>query len=96
MEKFTKDQWENGDSATRESLAKALRVYAMDNPDKESNDKPSNKNFKASILCPRKSQVCRSLSLDAWIELDLVTENAAQGRLFPTIGMNRLLARRRK
>ena len=64
-EKFIKDQWENGDSATRESLAKELRFYAMDNPDKESNDKPSNANFKASILCPRKSQVSCSLSLDA-------------------------------
>ena len=53
-EKFIVDQWENGDPAIRESIAKALRVYVIDNPDNESDDKYSNKKFKESILSLRK------------------------------------------
>ena len=43
-----------GDPATRESVAEALRACAIDNPDEESTDKHSNKNFKQSLLTLRK------------------------------------------
>ena len=54
VEKFIVNQWENGDPATRESIAEALRVYVVDNPDDELEYKYSNKEFKKSVLSQRK------------------------------------------
>ena len=54
MEKFIVDQWENGDPATRESAAEALRVYVVDNLGDESEYEYSNKEFKKSVLSQRK------------------------------------------
>lgn len=49
-----REQWEIGDPATRESAAEALRAYVIDNPDEDSIDKYSNKNFQQSLLTMHK------------------------------------------